>query len=259
MTFSRNILEQGQFVWEVFKRDFRGQYRESLGGYLWAIIPVLASIFAFIVAENSQLINYSDNKMSYKVYVIIGMALWQSFSDGLTLSVQVMEKNRVLISKLRFPIYVIFASKIIEACANHFFRMLIFTTILVYFSELNLSGMFGVFYFGLALLFLGHCVGVFLSPINLITQDVSRVLPFLMQFLIWVTPVFLNPLENSALGRYVQFNPLNIFFEASREAYDCLNCSLGYSYWWPIIVFPFLLVSYYFASTLLPIANERAT
>lgn len=246
-----------EFAFEVFKRDVRSQYRESLGGYFWAILPTIASVLVFLLAEQANQIKFQNTRMPYLVYVMIGMTLWQCFSDGLSVSLQTLDKNRGLLSKLRFPLYIVFCSKVIEFSANHLFRLLLISVVLLFIGKFNLLGLFAVTYLGFGLLLIGHVIGVILSPINLITQDISRAVPFVMNFLMWVTPVFLNSSDGTLLSKIMNLNPLTPFFNAAHNTYAAAELQVGLLYLWPLVVIPILICSYSLASTLLPIANER--
>jgi lipopolysaccharide transport system permease protein len=195
---------------------------------------------------------------SYLNFAFGGLILWQAFVDGLVLSINTLERNRVLISKLRLSYYVLYLSKIIEGLANHFFRIFLFLILLAINGKLNFAGIFCHFYFGLALIFVGHFVGAVLSPLCLITQDIGKGIPFFLQILLWASPVFLHPERNTLLGLIYLFNPLSVFFNASRSGFYGEGFQLAFIYLWPCLMIPAIFVAYRAISVLIPIVNERS-
>ena len=84
-------------------RDVSARYRQSVFGYLWAILPALITTATFTWLNRANVLPVKGTELPYPVFVLLGMSVWQLFATGLTNATQSLVNAGALISKIGFP------------------------------------------------------------------------------------------------------------------------------------------------------------
>src|SRR5687767_2023563 len=86
------------FTW----RDIKIKYKQTMLGFLWAILQplLLMVIFTFFFG---RALKVPSQNLPYPIFVFSGLLLWNTFSSGLTNSANSMVNNVQIIKKIYFP------------------------------------------------------------------------------------------------------------------------------------------------------------
>jgi lipopolysaccharide transport system permease protein len=173
------------FTW----RDIKIKYKQTMLGFLWAILQPLLMMTVFTLFFGRSL-NIPSQSIPYPVYVFSGLLMWNIFSIGLTNASNSMINNSSIIKKIYFPRLIIPVSSILVALFDFIMAFTIFVVILIYFQQpINWSALF---IWPLAVLV---CIsstlglGSWLAALNVKYRDFRYVIPFLVQVLFFLTPV----------------------------------------------------------------------
>lgn len=226
--FSLNLKELWQyrelfffFTW----RDVKVKYKQTVLGFLWAIIQPLAMMLVFTVFFSKTLAIPTDG-LPAPVFYYSGLLIWNFFSSSLTSAGNSMVNNAHIIKKIYFPRLIIPISSILVALFDLFVAAFIYL-LLIFYYDFTASN-FDPNYFkllcftGIAVLFaIGSTLGVgtLLAALNVQYRDFRYVIPFLIQFLFFVTPVIysVNILGESSFLQYLlAINPLTGAIELTR-------------------------------------------
>ena len=79
----RDLLASRELAWRLFVRDVSAQYRQSLLGVVWALLPPLAMGLVFILLQAGGVVRVADTDVPYPVFVLVGTTYWQVFVDAL--------------------------------------------------------------------------------------------------------------------------------------------------------------------------------
>jgi lipopolysaccharide transport system permease protein len=206
------------FTW----RDIKVKYKQTMLGFLWAIIQPLfiTTVFTFFLGNSiseKTLLN-----IPYPVFALSGMLLWGIFSGGMTNAANSMVNNASIIKKIYFPRLIIPISSILVALVDFFIAFIIFIILLfIYKVDLN--------YY--ALLFLPVSIfitclsamgcGTLLAAINIKYRDVRYIIPFLIQGLLFLTPVLfpINISDNKIAQFILKVNPVSGALEIMRGVF----------------------------------------
>ncbi len=173
------------FTW----RDIKIKYKQTVLGFLWAILQPLLMMMIFSLFLGRAL-SLSSQSLSYPVYVFSGLIIWNIFSTGLTGAANSMINNAVIIKKIYFPRLIIPVSSVLVAAFDFLMAFALFVLVLVYFQQpVSINALW---YWPLGLLTsmlatLG--LGCWLAALNVKYRDFRYVIPFLVQVLFFVTPV----------------------------------------------------------------------
>jgi len=176
-------------------RDIKVKYKQTLLGFLWAILQPLLMMMIFVVFF-SRFLNVPTDGIPAPIFYFSGLLLWNLFSSGLSNSANSMVDNANIIKKVYFPRLVIPLSSLLVSGFDFLMGLIVFLGILAYyyFSYPDLSFSFSAFllYYplGFLLAMLSACgLGTFLASLNVKYRDFRYVIPFLIQFLLFVSPV----------------------------------------------------------------------
>jgi len=90
--------------WRLFLRNIRGLYRQTFLGLFWAFLPPIANTAIWVFLRRQGVFKLGGNMdVDGTVYILTGMILWQTFIEAFQMPLKVVNQNRGMISKLRFP------------------------------------------------------------------------------------------------------------------------------------------------------------
>ena len=206
--------------WQLFQRDFAARYRESYLGYVWVFLPSVVLAFTMTLAGRAAILNVERLSVPHPLLVLIGVALWQTFSEALLAPVQALNQYKALLAKIRFPYEAMLIAKLGEIGFNALLRLLLVAGALTYFQVAPtfniLLGFVGLF----ALVLLGTTIGLVLAPIGGLYSDVTQALNLGLGFWMFMTPVVY---EHARIGSTVEWinaiNPVTHIVVFAREAF----------------------------------------
>lgn len=179
---SRNLI----FIFAL--RDLKVQYAQTYLGILWSLIQPVTGLIIFTLFF--QRLIPLQTGVPYAVFAFTGIMGWFYFTALVGQSGTVLMNNQQLIRKLHFPKLVLPLSKALVGLVE-FSISLVLLLIMMYFSGCEFS-------FKIALLPLvilanivtGLSIGIWLSALTVRFRDLHHIIPFLIGFGIWLTPVF---------------------------------------------------------------------
>lgn len=194
------------FTW----RDIRVKYKQTALGVIWIILqPVmLALIFTIFIGSRLKM---PEQNIPYSVFTFSGLLIWTLFSSGLSNSANSMISNANIIKKIYFPRLIIPISSILVSIVDFLISTVIFIPLLIYYN-ISISWSF-IFYIPASViltLFTTMGLGCWLAALNIKYRDFRYILPFLIQFLLFVSPVIypISFVENHFLQTLLSLNPL---------------------------------------------------
>lgn len=202
----------------LFTRDLKAQYRKSFLGYFWAFAPPMISAFVFIFLRSSGAVQINDPGVPYPLFVITGTLMWQSLVDAINNANTGMQKSRNLLARINFPREAILLSSIWLLLFNTSIRVLIMAGLLAYYGVWPGMGILQFLFSFAGLLTLGLGMGIFLSLLGSLYTDVTRALPLVMQFMMYLSPVIYPPKMSGTIGFLSTYNPFSPFLISARQA-----------------------------------------
>lgn len=175
----------GVLVW----RDLAVRYKQTAIGVLWALVRPFLTMLVLSIVFGKLAKLPSDGDVPYPLMVIVGMLPWSFFSSGLTEAANSLTKDASLITKVYFPRLIVPAASLTVALADFFisFAMLVIMLIWYHFApgwQIVLLPVFVVLVF---LVSLGP--GLWITALNVKYRDFRYVIPFIVQFGLYISPV----------------------------------------------------------------------
>jgi len=170
-------------------RDLSVRYKQTIIGSLWAILRPLLTMVVFTVIFSRIAKLPSDGSAPYALMVFAAMLPWSLFSSSLTESSSSLIDNTNLISKVYFPRLIMPAATLITAFVDFLISFIILIGMMIYYQFApGWHILFLPFFIILALLAsLGP--GLWITALNVKYRDFRYVIPFVVQFGLYVSPV----------------------------------------------------------------------
>ncbi len=202
--------------WQLAQRDMQARYRQTLLGYLWAVLPALGATAAFMLMKSSKILNVGETTIPYPVYVFVGSLFWQLFTTSLSRPIEVVQVNRNVMAKIQFPRLSLLVAALLLVLYDTLIKLCLLPLIFLAFGSWPDADIVYLPLVLLAFIFLGNAIGILLSPLNLIFHDVKIVIPIIMAVLVLLTPVGYVTPETGWLKTIVELNPLTSLIDAAR-------------------------------------------
>ena len=213
----RDLVNSRELAWRLFVRDISAQYRQSILGYLWVLIPPLVASLPFVYLNAQGIVSIGNTPIPYAAYAIIGTIIWQVFADALNAPLRTVTAARPMLTRINLPREAILLSALAQVMLGFLVRLVLLIGVLAWFRMVPpvTALLFPVGIFSLILV--GFVVGVLLTPLGILYSDVQQTLPVATTFLMLLTPV-VYPTPRSGLAASVAaFNPLTPLVTATRE------------------------------------------
>lgn len=170
-------------------RDITVKYKQTVIGVAWAIIrPVLTMIvFTVIFGRIAKL--PADGNAPYAIMVYAAMLPWQFFANSLSESSNSLTGNANLITKVYFPRLIIPASTVITSLVDFFISSAILAVLMVYYQFVPTINILFLPAFLLIAFIASFGCGLFLTAMNVKYRDFRYIVPFIIQFGLYVSPV----------------------------------------------------------------------
>ena len=119
-TFTHDGAYLPGLIWTLIRTDFKTRYHGTFGSYLWALVKpcsifiVLYMVFSVIFAMDPH----------YSMNLIIGLFLWDFFSDSTRTGFIALQTKAFLLTKTKFPSWVV----ILTSLSNALITVIIFSS-----------------------------------------------------------------------------------------------------------------------------------
>ena len=228
----RDVWRYRELFWFLVWRDILVRYKQTVIGVAWSVIRPLATMLAFTVVFG-LLAKLPSEGVPYPLLVFAAMLPWNFCANALSESSGSLVGNANLLTKVYFPRIIIPVSSIIVSLIDFVISLVIMACIMMWYGYLPDWRIVTVPIF-LLLAFLPVAgVGLWLSALNVKYRDFRYVVPFLLQFGLYVSPVgFASSIVPEKWRLLYALNPMVGVIDGFRWA--LLNGSV--ELYWPGIV-----------------------
>ncbi len=172
------------FVW----RDVKIRYKQTVIGVLWVVLQPVLTMLVFTLFFG-RLAKLPSQGLPYPVFYFAALVPWTYFAYALQMTTNVVVDNQRLITKVYFPRLILPISSALSGLVDFaigFVVLAIFTV--AYGIRPSLAALWLPVLLILAV-FTALGVGLWLSALNALYRDVRYVVPFLVQFWMFASPV----------------------------------------------------------------------
>lgn len=169
-------------------RDILVRYKQTAIGVAWALVRPFLTMIVFTVVFG-KLARLPSDGVPYPVLVFAAMLPWQFFSNALSEASNSLVGNANLISKIYFPRLIIPASSVITSFVDFLISGIILIGLMVWY---HFVPGWRIIYLP-AFIAIGFAAamgsGLWLTALNVKYRDFRYIVPFIVQFGLYVSPV----------------------------------------------------------------------
>lgn len=170
-------------------RDLSVRYKQTIIGVAWALIRPILTMLVFTIIFGRLAKLPSDGTTPYALMVFAGMLPWTFFSAGLAEASNSLINNANLISKVYFPRLLVPSATLAVAFVDFVIAFCILIILMVWFQffpgwQIVVLPIFVILGF---LASLGP--SLWITALNVKYRDFRYVIPFILQFGLYVSPV----------------------------------------------------------------------
>lgn len=204
-----DLLRSRELIGLLIRRDIAVRYRQSVLGYLWALlVPAVAvALFTYLTAQKG--LTVGETTFPYPVFALWNLCLWQLFGGIVTGATTSLSNAGSMVTKVGFPK----ESLVLAAAGQPLFEWTIRLSLLLVLSWWfdawpSLAGCWlPLALLPLVLLALG--LGFFLSILNLVVRDTANLVSILLSLGVFAVPVFYPPPTALPFAALNVLNPLS--------------------------------------------------
>ncbi len=195
--------------------DFKLKYHGSILGYLWSLLNPLL-IFGTLYIVFSIFIRFEVE--NYHLYLLLGIILWNYFSEATLNSMNALINKSPIIKKIYFPRTIIVLASNITTFIGLILNLVVFSIFMLItrVKPTLLILIFPLILIELILLTLGS--SFLLSSLNLRFLDIQHIWRVFLQIGFWLTPIIYPiALIPEKYHNFFLLNPLAIIIGDARN------------------------------------------
>lgn len=190
-------------------RDIKVRYKQAVLGVAWSVIRPLLTMIVMIVIFSYIAKLPSDAGAPYGVMVLAAMLPWQFFSNSLSEASNSLIGNANLITKVYFPRLIIPASSVITSFVDLAISFGLLVLIMIFYRYVPSWHIVYIPLFILLAFFTSFGISLYFTAVNVKYRDFRYIIPFLVQFGVYVSPVGFSSNRVPAKWRYLyDLNPM---------------------------------------------------
>lgn len=170
-------------------RDVAVRYKQTVIGIAWALIQPLATMLIFTVIFGRIAKLPADGNTPYALMVYAGLLPWQFIATSMTGASGSLIGNANLISKVYFPRLIVPTAAIVVSFIDFLISFIIMLGLMLWYQYLP-SWQIATLPFFIFMAFLASLgPGLWITALNVKYRDFRYIIPFMVQFGLYVSPV----------------------------------------------------------------------
>ena len=186
--FFRELLRYRELFYFLAWRDILVRYKQTVIGVAWSVIRPLLTMLVFTVVFG-RLARLPSEGVPYPILVFSAMLPWQYFANAMQESSNSLIAESRLISKVYFPRLIVPTSSVIVSAVDFLISLALLGLLMLWYGFAPSPAILLMPFFFLLATLSALGVGYWLSALNVKYRDFRYIVPFLVQFGLYVSPV----------------------------------------------------------------------
>ena len=184
----KDIWRYRELFYFLAWRDIIVRYKQTVLGITWALIrPLLATLVSTVVFGN--LAKFPSDGVPYPILVVAGVLPWQFFANSLTECSLSLINNANLVAKIYFPRLIVPASAVIVSFVDLLISGIILLGLMAWYNFIPDWRIITLPLFILIAFAAALGGGLWLAALNVKYRDFRHIVPFIVQFGFYISPV----------------------------------------------------------------------
>ena len=185
----RDLWHYRELFFVLAWRDVAVRYKQTIIGLAWALIQPLATMLVFTIIFGHLAKLPADGSAPYALMVYAGMLPWQLFSTALTGASGSLIGNANLISKVYFPRLIVPTAAVVVSFVDFLIGFVILIGLMLWYQFLPSWQILTLPFFVVMAFLSSLGPGLWIRALNVKYRDFRYIIPFIVQFGLYVSPV----------------------------------------------------------------------
>lgn len=200
-------------------RDISVRYKQTAIGILWAVLRPFLTMIVFTVIFGKLAKLPTEGNAPYAIMVYAAMLPWQFFANSVSEASNSLIANTQLITKVYFPRLIIPTSSVITSFVDFLISFVILVILMLYYQFVPNWNILLLPVFLLIAFLAAMGIGLYITTLNVKYRDFRYVIPFLVQFGLYISPVgFSSTIVPEKYRLLYSLNPMVGVIEGFRWA-----------------------------------------
>jgi lipopolysaccharide transport system permease protein len=184
----QDIWKYRELFYFLAWRDILVRYKQTFIGVAWALIRPFLTMVVFTIVFGS-IAKLPSQGVPYPILVFSAMLPWQFFSNSLSECSNSLITNSNLISKIYFPRLIVPTSAVVVSFVDFLVSGMILLGLMAWYNFLPTWRILTLPFF-IAIAFAASMgAGLWLASLNVKYRDFRYIVPFIVQFGLYISPV----------------------------------------------------------------------
>lgn len=184
----RDLWRYRELFYFLSWRDILVRYKQTVIGVAWSVIRPLLTMLVFTVVFG-KLAKMPSGGAPYPILVYAAMLPWQFFANSLSECSNSLIANSNMLTKIYFPRLIVPTSAVIVSLVDFLISFVILAGLMVWYRFLPDWRIVTLPFFLLLALLAALGFGLWLAALNVKYRDFRYVVPFIVQFGLYISPV----------------------------------------------------------------------
>ena len=207
--FFRELVKFRELFFFMAWRDILVRYKQTIIGVAWSVIRPLLSMIVFTVIFGRVAKLPTEGTAPYPIMVFSALLPWQYFANSMQTSSESLLRAQHMVSKIYFPRLILPTSAVLVSAVDFLISFVLLCVLMVVymFKPSPYIVLLPVFFIPATLTALG--IGYWFSAVGVRYRDFRYIMPFIVQFGMYVSPVGFSSSVIPARWRIVySLNPM---------------------------------------------------
>lgn len=186
--YLRDLWHFRELFYFLAWRDILVRYKQTVIGIAWSVIRPFLTMLVFTIVFG-KLAKLPSEGVPYPILVYAAMLPWQFFSNSLAEASNSLIDNANMVTKVYFPRVVVPASSVIVSFVDFLISFCILCLLMIWYGFMPSVKMFTLPFFLLLAFGASFGFSLWLSALNVKYRDFRYVIPFIVQFGLYISPV----------------------------------------------------------------------
>ena len=188
-TYWKELWDYRELILFLTWRDLLVRYKQTVVGFLWHFLKPLMMLITLTLVFGRLAHLDTGKSYPYVLLVMTGLLPWQFFSMTLSDCSESLVVNYQLITKIYFPRIILPMSALFVTFIDFLIAMALLGGLLCYYQYVPSQHIIFLPLFVVLLLLLSFGLGVWSAAVNVRYRDCRQLVPFAIQFGLYLSPV----------------------------------------------------------------------
>lgn len=210
------LWQYRDLLWVLALRDLRVRYAQTVLGVAWAILQPAGTLLILTVVFGVAA-KIDTGALPYPVFALTGLLFWSYFAQVMSQAGSSIIGASGMISKIYFPRLIIPVSRSLTPLPEVIVGLVFLTVLMGYYGVLPSQRLVVLPLVFLWCIGTALAVGIWLSALTVRFRDFQHIIPFMVQFGLYATPVAYPASLLPSKWNWLYFiNPMAGICEAAR-------------------------------------------